>query len=351
MNIIKGTRIGRTVERLRRGDDSDPSPECKFLLTAIWILSGIVAVFVPLIHRTIHKNKYEKLYSEYYWEQEMQEYEQTRQENYEKYGNSYVYNKYNGYGGYGGYNTENQAAEQQAQTYFDVNRCRWFDWNCVSFYVNGEGEVMQEQGFYPNWYNSFATTEEQLAEMEKERQQPGSMKFVYIWQLIMFSLIVAYGVLVIRQNRNPSGLIVALLVWANYAFCAMWMLADGSIATDGWVVKRSGFYGQTAVLIFMSNFWYFVHGLVFCIVFWVRKIQQDKNGRKMEDTNKSVEDAEAESYHAPSDPDAGVSTVQRVPPAAATTPNATPVTTKEQPGKDLLDVVFDPIEKTCFGHE
>merc|ERR1711865_1354065 len=106
------------------------------------------------------------------------------------------------------------------------------------------------------------------------------LQFVYVWQLLMFFIISWYGLVVISKNRNPAGLIVALLVWANFAFVSMWLLADGSIATDGQQVLRSGFYGQVSVLVFMTNFWYFLHGLAF----WLRaSCLAEQRQREMEE--------------------------------------------------------------------
>jgi uncharacterized membrane protein YciS (DUF1049 family) len=332
MKIFKGTRFGRSIQRFSARNEHDPSPECNFLLTGIWIVSGILAVLVPLIYRTIHKRKYEELYMFYYWEQEMEEYEQQRAENYEMYGNNYNYQ--------GAY-TYDQMYNAQPE-YIDVNNCHWYNVNCFSFFVNQEGEPMADQAWYPTWYSGWTTSEEDQRQMEVNREQPGSLKFVYIWQLFMFIAIMVYGTLVIRQNRNPAGLIVALLVWANYAFCTMWMLADGSIVTDGYIVKRSGFYGQVSVLIFMANFWYFIHGLLFCIVFWIRKMQHDKKERQIAETNKSIE--KEESYQAPAEEPVAASSVQRAPPAA--TEVATAQNQKES-DMDLLDAVFEPIDKAC----
>lgn len=233
------------------------SSDDNFVLTLAWIASGLLTVLVPLIYRTIHKNKYREIYMSYYWEEEYQLYEEQRQQNYEQYGNQYGYGGANMYEGY-------------EREYVDVNNCKWWNFNCFSFFVNKEGEPMEDQEWAPAWYSGFMTTEEEREQMQNNLEQPGSLKFVYIWQIVMFLVIGLYGLKVIRQNRNPTGLIVALLVWANFAFLTMWLMADGSIIVDGDQVKRIGFYGQVAVLIFMTNFWYFIHGLAFVLIFWIR---------------------------------------------------------------------------------
>jgi len=260
-------RLSKHISKLRRivgkvvpkavKHDTMHSPTDNFYLSLSWIVTSLLAVLIPLIFRTIHMNKYRKNYMNYHWEEEYEQYEQQRAENYRQYGNSYNYG--------GAYMAENNQRE-----YFDVNKCKWWNLNCFSFFVNSEGEPMPDQEWAPAWYSGFMTTEEEREMMQKNLQQPASLKFVYVWQILMFAVIGWYGLKVIRENRNPQGLIVALLVWANFAFLSMWLMADGSIVTDGEQVQRTGFYGQMSVLIFMSNFWYFLHGLAYVIVFWVR---------------------------------------------------------------------------------
>lgn len=255
------------------------SPEDNIVLSAVWVVSGLLAVLIPLIYRTIHKNKYRKEYMSYYWEQEYEQYEQQRQENYEMYGNQYNYG--------GAY-----MADYDEREYADVNNCKWWQLNCFSFFVNQDGQPMDDQEWAPTWYSGFMTTEEERQMMQDNLEQPGSLTFVYIWQIVMFAVIGYYGLKVIRENRNPTGLIIALLVWANFAFLSMWLMADGSIVTEGQAVKRMGFYGQLSVLIFMSNFWYFIHGLAFVLVFWLRS-------KLVEEETKKESKTEESSYNAP----------------------------------------------------
>ena len=264
MIVFKGTRFEHVVNR-------GFSPENNFLLSAVWIISGIAIWLVPLVYRTIHKKKYEQIYMDYYWQQEYEYEMEQRKANYEKYGNNYYYG--------GAYQYPNGWGEQD---WIDVNKCKWWQLNCFSYFVDKDGEPMPEQGWYPTWYSGWEVSEEERQLMEEGREQPGSLKFVYVWQTIMFITILWYGLLVIRQQRNPTGLIIALLVWANFAFMSMWLMADGSIVTYGDRVKRSGFYGQMSVLIFMSNFWYFMHGMAFIIIFWIRKSMQDDREAKAE---------------------------------------------------------------------
>jgi uncharacterized membrane protein len=284
MSILKGTRLERALKRFspRYRRLLGPSPETNFILCVIWLISGLVAVLVPLIYRTIHKRKHEQVYMSYFWEKEMEYYEEQRYEAYQKYGNNYNYG--------GAYMYPENWMERE---YIDVNNCKWWQLNCFSYYVNQDGEPAAQQGWYPTWYSGWATTEEEQEEREKNREQPGSLKFVYIWQIVLFTVIIGYGFAVVRENRNPTGLIIALLVWANFCFMSMWLMADGSIATDGDEVLRSGFYGQMSVLIFMANFWYFLHGVVFVIVFWIRLAMMNEEERRNNEIARKVAEQQA----------------------------------------------------------
>mmetsp|Transcript_85561 Transcript_85561/g.173588 ORF Transcript_85561/g.173588 Transcript_85561/m.173588 type:complete len:298 (-) Transcript_85561:216-1109(-) len=262
----------RAVRKItpKRGESIDSLNNTLFF-NFVWIVSGVVSVLIPLIYRIIHMKRYREEYMKYYWQQEYEEYAEERKENYEKYGNSY------NNGGYG-------EEYQQNGEYEDVNKCRWWDFNCFSFFVNKDGEPQEDQEWAPAWYSGFIVTEQQRQEMEDNLEQPGSLKFVYVWQMMMFLVILWYGSVVIRQQRNITGLIIALLVWSNFAFLSMWLMADGSIVSDGQSVKRTGFYGQMSVLIFMTNFWYFLHGLFFLVLFWLRSsCLEDQKQREAEE--------------------------------------------------------------------
>jgi hypothetical protein len=270
MQVFKNTRLQGVFER-------GFSSESNFLLSAVWILSGLLAFLIPLVYRTIHKNRYEQEYMKYFWEKEYEYEEEQRKKAYEQYGNNY------NYGGAYMY-----PAKYMNREYWDVNNCRWWQLNCFPYYVNKDGEPMPEQGWYPTWYSGWTLTEDEREQLELGREQPGSLKFVYIWQLLTFIAILWYGVRVIRQHRNLTGLLLALFVWTNYAFLSMWLMADASIQIDGDGVVRTGFYGQLSVLIFMANFWYLLHGAVFLLFFGMRKCTMDEEFYRVQEEREKV---------------------------------------------------------------
>uniref|UniRef100_A0A7S4AAV4 Uncharacterized protein n=1 Tax=Pseudo-nitzschia australis TaxID=44445 RepID=A0A7S4AAV4_9STRA len=279
------SRFRRAVRVLKGRAGPNLSQANDAVLSFIWIVSGVLTVLIPLIYRTIRKNMYREEYMKYFWEEEYEYYAEQRKQNYE--------NDANGYN-YGGAYTANAYSE-----YMDVNRCRWWQLNCFSFFVNSEGEPMEDQEWMPAWYSGFSLTEEERAEMQDNLEQPGSLKFVYVWQIVLFLALGVYGVMVIQQNRNPTGLIIGLLVWSNFAFLSMWLMADGSIITEGQDVKRTGFYGQMSVLIFMTNFWYFLHGLAFLLVFWIRASSMAEEDKKEKEQRTAAEAPAEKPYKAP----------------------------------------------------
>ena len=84
------SRLQRTMRRFARPRYGWCHSPCdNTLLSIAWVVSGLLAVLIPLIYRTIHKNKYREMYMTYYWEHEYETYAQQRQQNYEQYGNNY----------------------------------------------------------------------------------------------------------------------------------------------------------------------------------------------------------------------------------------------------------------------
>jgi len=243
-----------------------PSKAGNCCLALVWVLCGLVTVLFPLVYRTMKMNNYDKMFMMYNWEEAQQEYQQAQDEymnNMEQYYMAQYYNN-------GAY----QVQWEQMRGNYDINQCKWWQVNCIPYYINENGEPIPQAGWYPQWFSGWTETEEQKQMRYENGETSGPMIFVYIWQILMFVIIMVYGWHVIRQNRVVTGLIIALLVFANMAFLSMWMLADNSIITDGQMVQRTGFYGQFPVLMFITNFWYFMFGLVFTIVFVLR-------GRKM----------------------------------------------------------------------
>mmetsp|Transcript_838 Transcript_838/g.1779 ORF Transcript_838/g.1779 Transcript_838/m.1779 type:complete len:303 (+) Transcript_838:121-1029(+) len=247
----------------------------------LWIISGALTVLFPLIYRTMRINNYQNMYNMYNWEEAQQQYEQNQNEYYEN-----MYQNQYGEGYYYGYQW------QEMQGNYDVNQCKWYQFNCFPYYINENGEPEPSAGWYPSWFSGWTVSEETREQMMEDGEVSSALRFTYVWQIIMFVVILVYGFIVIRQNRVVTGVTVALVIFANMCFLAMWMLADGSIITDGENIQEVGFYGQFAVLMFMTNAWYVIFGIVFGILFAIRGHYMHREGPSKE---KQL-DASAENY-------------------------------------------------------
>lgn len=233
----------------------------------VWAITGFLTVVVPLVFRTMRVRDFKQLNMMYnwneYWEEQQQQQEQ--QYNYNA-GNGQNYNYYNG-----------QYYEQMRENY-DVNRCRWWQLNCYPYYINGEGEAQVEAGWYPSWFSGWTQTQEEREAMQEAGIVSGPMRFVYVWQILTFLVILAYGFMVLKKDRPLTGLVIALVVFWNMCFVSMWWLADGSIITDSEYVQTTGFYGQFPVLMFITNAAYVLFGLVHTgLLLWYGNAMEQEN--------------------------------------------------------------------------
>ena len=263
-----------------------PSAAVNNMLSAAWLVGGALTVIGPAIYRSIKMNNYKNMYNMYNWEEAQRQYDEQMNQYYENMAENQYMQQY----GQGGYRYQ----WEQMRGNYDVNQCKWYQFNCFPYYINERGEPEPMAGWYPSWFSGWAVTEEQREQMMEDGETSQAMVFTYVWQILMFLIILAYGFIVIRQNRVVTGVTVALVVFANMSFLAMWMLADGSIVTDGEYVQNVGFYGQFPVLMFITNAWYVIFGIIFSAIFVVR-------GHNMHDTSESsgkVEDTSAENYKA-----------------------------------------------------
>jgi hypothetical protein len=229
---------------LAAGPAAGPGPRAESAshLLASWIIGGVLTVLVPLISRS-HKMRQYQMYN----------------------------NNYNNNGNNNGNNNNAQNGGQQGSGggdgSWDVNNnCKWYQLNCKSYYVNQNGGAGDNQGYNnsgtstPGWFSGWASS--------SESQAPGALRFVYCWQIVLFLAILAYGFLVIKKRRPTAGLLGMLLIWANVSFLSMLMLADASIVVDDRDLESSGgFYGQFSVLVFLTNAWYTIFGVIFSMAF------------------------------------------------------------------------------------
>lgn len=260
MGILSNTRLGEMFKGRSPEVTRPMPPQSNFVLATCWVIGGILTVAVPAIYRAVKMNDYRKMYYMWNWEEAQRQYEEQQQQ--------YWQNQYGGQ--WNGQNGQYNWEQQWQNGLYDINHCKWWQLNCFPYYINENGEPEPSAGWYPSWFSGWTVTEDEREQMMENGETSGALKFVYAWQIIMFAAIIIYGVIVIRQNRVVSGLIVALVVFANMSFLGMWMLADGSIITDGEYVQQTGFYGQFPVLMFITNAWYVAFGIIFTIVLTLR---------------------------------------------------------------------------------
>ena len=287
---MKESKAARYASHMRKVTYSN-----LFLLVA-WLLLGTAAILIPVISRSMKMKNYNNMYYMYNWEEANQDYQQQQEEYYQQQyqngggqngGNAnYNYN-YNGQQGQGqgqGQNAEenywqngNSYSQWEQMTgKWDLNNCRWYQMSCYPYYINDNGQPVPTEGWYPGWFSGWSRSEEEREQMNEDGETSMAMKFIYIWQMLMFLILLAYGCVVVRQKRIVTGLWIALFMFTNMSFLSMWMLADGSIYTDGEYVQRRGFYGQLSVLAFMANAWYVAFGLIFMLVFGLKARRMNK---------------------------------------------------------------------------
>ena len=213
-------RLAR-LARLRSVWGREPIP----LVTA-YVVSGLLAVIIPAAKYRSSVKAYQQSY--YY---------------------QYQQNNNNG---------ENNGEGSGDHYEIDVNNCKWWQWRCTPLYMNENGEyVEQDQGqdangnYYttPSWFSGWGgNRDEGSADRDNVASNSGALKFVYAWQLLLFLGLVAYGGLILfkfRGNLPPSrmalqSLFLLIFVWMNTSFLSMWMLANGSIYTEGREIEELG---------------------------------------------------------------------------------------------------------------
>ena len=138
----------------------------------------------------------------------------------------------------------------------------------------------------------------------------------------MFVGLLAYGSIVLFKFRGPLAqsrmalwsLFLLLFAWMNFSFIMMWLLANGSIYTEGRELEAAGgFYNQFSVLLFMTEFWYLLWSLCFCIALGVRIFRKAGKEILTEETRRPGDSMNYLPYTEPSVTITGVSSVSLPP--------------------------------------
>lgn len=220
---------------------------------ACWILSSLCAIIVPVSKWTRERNQYYRYmgrYHEYEWKQ--RQYEEMQNGN-----------------GNGMYNNMNSM-------------CSWWNYKCrqrvakYQYYMqnqggnNGQNRQGNMMSMLPGWYTFFGGTVESEgegrdAEMRMNSGSNAAMKFVYFWNIIMFLGVAIFGYRTLANGKDRMGLIVALLIYAQFSLMNLITITQGAIETNDRFFENSiyGWFGQWSVLVAYTDFWMFLHSIIF----------------------------------------------------------------------------------------
>jgi hypothetical protein len=229
---------------------SDPWP---FIL--IWILGGVLALIIPASKWTKNKNDFYEVSGKYIaYEQEQRAYEEANRQN-------------NG--------------DNNDENYYAIPTCRWYQWSCrknAYYYQMQNNDHAEDQVQVPAWYLFLGgTTEEQQRQREEmgmSSQNNAPVKLVYVWSVVLFIILILYGVVVLAKGWSMNSLRVILLFWTQFCIMILILTAQGVIETDGRALEENiyGFYGQMGILLAYSSFWMALHSGIYTLVLTVRAV-------------------------------------------------------------------------------
>jgi hypothetical protein len=147
------------------------------------------------------------------------------------------------------------------------NVCSWWQWSCRRNINNddqdGNNNDEDDENSAPWWW-FWGENERGGAEEESN----GALVFAYVWSLLVFSGIMAYGYYSYRRGADLNGVVASLIVFCQFSFISMFFLGgmEGGVEVEGKELEENGFYGQLPVLMFMTSLFWTIFSLVFAIV-------------------------------------------------------------------------------------
>jgi phosphate/sulfate permease len=145
--------------------------------------------------------------------------------------------------------------------------CSWWQWSCRRA-NNGDDDNNnnnnndQDENSAPWWW---LWSEE---ERNRDEDTNGALIFAYVWSLIVFGGIMAFGFSSYRRNADMNSVVAALVIFMQFSFISMFFLGgmEGGVQSEGKELEDNGFYGQFPVLMFMTSLFWTIFSLVFAIV-------------------------------------------------------------------------------------
>ncbi|CAB9506263.1 expressed unknown protein [Seminavis robusta] len=122
---------------------------------------------------------------------------------------------------------------------------------------------------------------------EEEPQGRGSVIFVYVYATALFLAMILHGNFVLGRNADFGALQGALFVFTHLAFLTLILVAGlGAIQTEeGRELEEHGWYGQFSVCVFLTTFFWTLHGIVFGCLLRQRKAARAAAGINSESSN------------------------------------------------------------------
>lgn len=151
----------------------------------------------------------------------------------------------------------------------DGNYCSWWQWACRRANNNGDDDNNnnnnngdQDENSAPWWW---LWSEE---ERNRDEDTNGALVFAYVWSLLVFGGIMAFGFSSYRRNADMNAVVAALVIFLQFSFLSMFFLGgmEGGVQSEGKELEDNGFYGQFPVLMFMTSLFWTIFSLVFAIV-------------------------------------------------------------------------------------
>lgn len=266
-------------------------PYLKDPWTLSWIISGLLAIFIPITIWSVHRNSYFNSYGSYiqaqdYYDNAKRYYEQQQENK----------NNYYNYNGNNNYYNGNQS---------NYKECSWINWACrkrqwqyatYSQDNNGDGNVNQQM---PSWFIFFGGETEQMQRWREENNEDGAeggrrnqsaasggaLNFVYFLTLGLFLTLVVFGAMIIKKRNTPTSsttgagslmnmthltvfLVITMIIGLMNLIMTVGILSSGDEKDNE--DSYYGWYGQTAVLVAYTDFWMMLFSFSFLIAFQIK---------------------------------------------------------------------------------
>mmetsp|Transcript_10639 Transcript_10639/g.15016 ORF Transcript_10639/g.15016 Transcript_10639/m.15016 type:complete len:282 (+) Transcript_10639:76-921(+) len=248
-----------------------------------WVVSGAVAIIIPIISWTSQRGYYYNMYGYLQKLEDEERYYEEQQKDQEE-----------GDGGDGNY-------------YNYYKDCSWINYACRKqqykyAMMDGSGDGDRPQQNIPYWFIWLAgdDSSEELRRWKEENtgmraSQQGSpgMNLAYALTLVMFASIIAYGAITIAQKQNKSNFLIFLGLTTLFAFMNMVISATSVTSGDDKDMEESyyGWYGQTGVLMTYTYLWIMLFSGSFLIALGIKSYLEKKT-----ESNDDTEGAEKGDY-------------------------------------------------------